>query len=473
MKIKKLFTAMLLTLCACTIAGAFFLFLVFRFVTYTPASCPESAEELHNPYIGWYQIYQYDLDDAGSCDLDMIQNTEHRPGPALLEFSLKGYADRSVSDTGLQLLEQILKSWRSTGRQLIVRFLYDWDGDALDREPDSLDLIREHMSQTSGVINRYADCVYIMQGLYIGSWGEMHGSRYANPGDMAALAEHLASVTDPAIFLAVRTPEQWRLLTGLTEPPAEETARDGSLPSRLSLFNDGMMGSATDLNTYAEDTSVPDSPYGMRSRTEELAFQNLLCTRVPNGGEAVIDNPYNDFPAAVTTLSDTRVSYLNEVYDEAVLSKWKNTSYSGEGLYHGMNGYDYISTHLGYRYVIRSSACSSLPPWERVTDLTIVLENVGFSGSYRCFDLSLILKNQSDGSSYSLPFEADIRRLLPGESLTLKTPLDIRNYSAGTYDVYLKITDPRTRSQVLPANETARTADGSLIASLKISSFPH
>ena len=189
-----------------------------RFVHSTPTGFTESAEELQNPYIGWYQIHNYMVSDDTDYDLSGILKQEYHAGLVLLEFNLKNYADRPISEQGLSFLNQVLQSWQSTGRQLIVRFFYDWDGDAAASEPRELSLILNHMSQTAEAVNRYSDCVYILQGIFIGPWGEMHGSSYANAEDMITLTSHLASVTDPKIFLAVRTPQQWRLLTGSTTP---------------------------------------------------------------------------------------------------------------------------------------------------------------------------------------------------------------------------------------------------------------
>ena len=38
------------------------------------------------------------------------------------------------------------------------------------------------------------------------------------------------------------------------------------------------------------------------NRMEELAFQEKLCSRVPNGGEVIIDNEYNDLECAIADL---------------------------------------------------------------------------------------------------------------------------------------------------------------------------
>ena len=161
---------------------------------------------------------------------------------------------------------------------------------------------------------------------------------------------HLASVTDPGIFLAVRTPNQWRTITESSVPLTAEQTLSNSLAARLSLFNDGMLGSETDLGTYG-DSDILFSLSGFEKRPRQAE----LCRYVPNGGEVVIDKPYNDFSSAVNDLAHTHVSYLNDIYDDAVLSKWRNDTYQRNDCFRGMNGYDYIYSHLGYRYVLRSS----------------------------------------------------------------------------------------------------------------------
>lgn len=473
MKLKKLLIAVSSTICICLIAGIFLLFLTLRFVNYTPDACAESTEELQNPYIGWYQIHNYMLSDTASYDLSEILDQEHRAGLVLLEFNLQNYADRPISDYGLSLLDQVLESWQSTGRQLILRFFYDWDGNALEAEPRDLSLILTHMSQTSEAVNRYSDCVYLLQGIFIGPWGEMHGSRYANNEDMITLTRHLASVTDPEIFLAVRTPQQWRLLADSAEPIDRSAAFNGSLASRLSLFNDGMLGSDTDLSTYAPGSDSGEFSYDQkRSRQDELAFQNRLCTCVPNGGEVVVPNPYNDFPAAVADLSAARVSYLNSAYDEAVFSKWRTVLCTEASPYHGMNGFDYISRHLGYRYVLRSSECAPALPWEKTTELTVILENIGFSNCYRPFDVSLTLTEASTDRTFTFPVNTDTRLWTPGEQVTLTLPVQFREYATGSYDVALKITDPVSGSPVYLANEGAVTSSGHTLGRLDITIFP-
>ncbi len=467
MKTKKNLFSLLFILCIFFATGIFIVTAGIRFTEYHPADCPESALELSNPWTGWYRIYRYDLSDTDPETLLEIRRMAPGPGLALLEFNLQNYAGGPVSEDGLARLDSLLGAWHDAGKQLIVRFLYDWDGHAYEREPSDLSQILTHMTQTAEILNAHTDCVYLLQGAYIGSWGEMHGSRYANAEDLTALMNHLDTVVSPDIFLAVRTPDQWRTVTGLSDPVSRKT----SLSGRLGVFNDGMLGSATDLDTYGKPGDGPD---GKRPREEELSFLNLLGRKIPHGGEVVLDNPYNDLERAAADLQKARVSYLNGAYDEAVLNKWKASVYTGEGPFHGMSGYDYISRHLGYRYVLRSTAFSRPDPMDGSSSLSVTLENTGFSCCYRSFDVNLTLEHTDTGRTLTLPVPADTRLWEPDREITLDVPFDVRDscLGAGTYRVCLQIRDPFSGHEVRLANDIVYGVHGAAVGYLEIRSLP-
>ena len=85
-------------------------------------------------------------------------------------------------------------------------------------EPENLDIILQHMEQVGDVIREYHSCIYTLQGLFIGNWGEMNGTKYTDPDSMRELAARLADVSDASTFLSVRTPAQWRKITGEAAP---------------------------------------------------------------------------------------------------------------------------------------------------------------------------------------------------------------------------------------------------------------
>lgn len=234
-----------------------FCLLVMRFnrITYSTESFFESSRQLSNPYQGFYHIIGYTLsDDYDPADGSSDQTGSYTDALALVEINLKNYRTDKISETGLTQLNDILTSWSESPAhtKLILRFLYDWDGLALANEPESLDLILTHMDQISTLVNRHREAVYIMQGIFVGNWGEMHHSRFIDDASVKTLIGHLSDVIDPSIYLSVRTPAQWRMINDLYDLPAKFPAfgADDSLTGRLGLFNDGMLGSESDLGTY-------------------------------------------------------------------------------------------------------------------------------------------------------------------------------------------------------------------------------
>ena len=158
----------------------------------------------------------------------------------------------------------------------------------------------------------------------------MHHSRFMDGASVGTLIRHLNAVIAPSIYLSVRTPAQWRMINDVYDVPSNFPAfgTDDSLMGRLGLFNDGMLGSESDLGTYGS-TARRDagSPAYQGTRTEELEFQNRLCRYVPNGGEVIYQSTLSNLNTSVSALQAMHVSYLNADYDSRVLDKWRNTDF--------------------------------------------------------------------------------------------------------------------------------------------------
>ncbi len=102
---------------------------------------------------------------------------------------------------------------------------------------------------------------------------------------------------------------------GAVEKNHGEAAPDGWTRTRWPKgldFNDGMLGSVSDYGTYSDNTRQDAGDFSAWTREEELAFQDVLCSSVPSGGEVIVDNPYNDLENAIADLKTMHVSYLNE-----------------------------------------------------------------------------------------------------------------------------------------------------------------
>jgi hypothetical protein len=433
-------------------------------VSYEAEIPDETAEVRTNPYCGFYHMTGYVLsedssDTAAQWSRQFLSSDD--TNLILLQINLRNYQNTDLSDSALAQLDTILDAFSSDGRILIVRFLYDWNGQASSTEPSSIGQIRTHMVQTSAVINRYADYVYLLQGDFTGDCGEMHGTAYSSADDLRTLMQQLMDVTDDSIYLSVRTPAQWRTVAQSNEPLCEDTASVSDSLYRLGLFNDGMLGSANDLGTYGDTQFTADSDFEKKgTRDQELAFQSQLCRFVPNGGEVVIDNSYNDAEAAIDTLSTMHVSYLNAEHDTAVLDKWKQTLWQSDDLWNDVTVYDYIAAHLGYRYVLTDATLFNTSFHGEETALSVTIENRGFSPAYRSFDTALLLTDSSNGTVIRLSVDWDNRTLSSEEAVSFTIPLDVTALADGSYALSLSITDPASGQTVLWGNSC--NTDGSV-----------
>lgn len=404
----------------------------------------ESPRPLQNPNRGFYRIYSFYITNQTvdyTAEVDRLYSGDDDTTLALIEVNLAAYRAGDISQAGLENINALFKALSSKGKGLIVRFLYDLEGKNLLTEPSRLDRILRHMEQLREILHRYAGGIFTLQGLFIGDWGEMHNTRYHTAEDLRLLAQRLADVAPSR--LCVRTPAQWRTVT--------LDGTDTALAARLGLFNDGMLGSENDLGTY--DLELHGGQ--RRSRAEELAFQETLCRSVPNGGEVVISNPFNDFENAVRDLSTMHVTYLNKDYDAAVMEKWAAATVSENGCFNGMDGLSYIERHLGYRLLI-SSVKIERNLFQQHLTIKATFRNEGFAPLYeepdvvvslRSMDAVLIGEYPAEHCLLALPGGAE-----RGKTAAVQAAIPTRDLAKGVYTVYLTLKDPGSAQEILLAN---------------------
>lgn len=422
----------------------------FNRIRYTSETFIQTNKPLQNPYCGFYHIIGYTLsDDYESSDSYTTAIGSYTESLVLLEINLKNYRTGEISENGLKQLNDILASWERSpnNTKLILRFLYDWDGVALATEPDSIDIILKHMEQISRSINRCRDTVYIMQGVFIGNWGEMHHSKFQDEDSLKQLINKLNGVIDPSIYLSVRTPLQWRTVNCSNQPKSN---------TRIGLFNDGILGSESDLGTYTDF-----------DRETEMKFQNELCQYVPNGGEVVFNNNLSELETAVSALKEMHISYLNADYDSRVLEKWKGSVWQGDDAFNGCDGYTYIKAHLGYRYLIDSCKIKKSGLIKPDYTLQITIENSGFSNSLKPFETAVTLVNEESGESIPVPFNADLRTVGSGNKKNFTVKLPVKDLKSNGYLIYFSVKDKSSGQTILLGNENEITENGYLLGRLK------
>lgn len=417
----------------------------------------EKPEVLCNPYCGVYSIYRFFADHERLQPEEVLIEEievpqEHRL--CLIEINLVHFKETELSETALSIVDRIFLHFTSLGRQMIVRFLYDWEGKGVLNEPKDIGIILGHMKQLSPLLKEYSEHIYILQGLFIGSWGEMHNSRYLGERQLELLAKELYECSGGNIQLALRCPSFWRMICNTDQPLTEELAFSDTRRARFSLFNDGIMASETDYGTYGRIRAGETRNYQEKwVREEELEFQNELCSFVSNGGEVINENPFNDLPHAIDTLRRMRISYLHEGYDEQVLNKWKS-SRSGitNALWRDRSGYEYIIAHLGYRFRLEAASLLSVAGREGDLKASVRICNTGFAPCYQRLRVRFVLRTVSYSETYEYEVDTDTRRWRPQEKVELETHIPVTSLGDSKYILCFGLYDPRSQAPVLIAN---------------------
>jgi len=427
-----------------------------KVIRWAPFSAEEKAEVLINPYCGLYSIYRFYADPMKNKkenikieDTVLISNHQI----CLIEINLIDYNDRPLSADALKNIENIFQYFIIHKKQLIVRFLYDWEGKGILNEPKEIGIILRHMEQLSVILKDLERCIYIIQGLFIGSWGEMHNSRYLSERHILTLAKKLYDCSGKSTQIAVRCPNFWRIIARTNQPLDEKSAFTEMFGARFSLFNDGMLASETDFGTYGNICAKDAQNFGDKwIRKDELDFQNKLCRFVSNGGEVINNCSYNDAAPAIEDLRKMRVSYLHCAYDMEVLGKWKNTaSCSPNPLWKNKSAYEYISAHLGYRFLIKevkvaASGC-------RMIKVTIKLCNTGFAPCYNEFDVKIALIGIGSCEFYEQPVETDTRFWFPDVPLELDVVIPKEELKGNKFILCFGIFDNRSQQFIRLANK--------------------
>lgn len=307
-------------------------------ITFEKLFGKESTDYDGNPSKGWYGLYPFVISEEPDFD-NLVWSLADGDVIALVRIDIGRRqpgvgTDSPFTDAELDRADRILTWFEKHSREVILRITYDTEGKGMEHEPSLIKNVAGHMRQLGHVIAAHADNIIVHQGIFVGSWGEMHDSKFLSENAVCELYETLVSACGNKVRIAVRTPMQHRfIMKYLTRYMGTGNADTDTDILRPALYNDAILSSEDDMCTYAG------------GRTVWADYQDEVCTYAVCGGEAIHDNPLNDYDNAVKELANMHITYLNRQYDMAVLDKWRSN-----------NGYDYIGTHLGYRFVVTDTA---------------------------------------------------------------------------------------------------------------------
>ena len=312
---------------------------------------------------------------------------------------------------------------KAKDKNAILRFGYDpsYSG-SKDKEP-SFEIIKRHVEQVCPIINVYQNTVTAIEVGLIGPWGEMHSSAIANTEHITPLTGAFLDGTED-IPVLVRTPKMIYNYLGISLTDIDGyTIFAESKAYRLGLFNDGYLGSSTDLGTYTD-------------RAREIEFLSMQTSHLPYGGEVVIPNSsLHDIETCLPEMYQINLNYLNIEWNNQVIDKWKNSTYTqtcgSDKIYFGKSAFDYIQNRLGYRFVLTNSVFDYFEDDEKL-DIQLSLNNVGFGNLNKTKHARLVITDENG----DIVITRDLENFTGETSLSYSVELNLDN---GKYEVHLQL----------------------------------
>lgn len=408
----------------------------------------ESTERIRNPEMGyptfgcWQHMHKDGIGDREKwADFNGYTNQLY----TLTAFTENGGGkDILITDAALSALGDQLSILEKNGGVSLLRFSYDCNGKR-DMEPTDFSLIGKHLEQIGEVLKEHSCAVAGLEAGIIGVFGEMHSSKYCAAEYAKPIIQSLLDACPDKKPVLLRTPAYLKSYTGLDYGElAKWTPEEGSDAARIGFFNDGYMGSDSDLGTWCEDTMTRKEGIDYLNRTGHRSFYGgeysgawwwttRFHTWLPENAIPEMYRSHVDYVRG-NVFNDSHVSYSSFIYGPEYERPW----FPDNSAYYGETCYRFIVDHLGYRFVLRASYCAGR---ERKLVLSGKVENTGFSTVINPKKSSIILKSQTDGETYRIPLDFDIRDWKSCKTTDYSFNLDVpENTPKGRYDVYFSST---------------------------------
>ena len=461
----------------------------------------ESTRALKNPGCGWYHIYTFDLSKENFLYIDCEEEEL-----VLLLIDIHAFRGcEQIPKEALECFSSILTFFEQHDKGIILRIVYDTKGQGMENEPSSIKIVKSHMKQLGSIICEHTSekeslpgKILVHQGLFVGSWGEMHSSKFLMGGRMEELAATLAQAIGGTCPIAVRKPVQVRMLSSLESKIAPQTM----FQTTFTLFNDGIFGSETDLGTYGvaanSDHNNEDQMGATRydknqawPRQDELEWQQSFMQRSFCGGEVLggmntvsesfgnTDRPQRtlDWNQVVEDIAKMHVSYLNSIYSKEVLDDWKaqRIMWNGEEI----SKYDYIGRHIGYRFTVTQVKISCVSPEKKKQTqsdtqiqisenvITFTIKNTGFANLCEEAVCRLILTENNENIKV-FEIKSDPRTWNSGTDTVIEChiPQEVWTQKSQQTKLFLQLTRKRDGRIIKWANEEYDCQFGVLLSSV-------
>lgn len=350
--------------------------------------------------------------------------------------------DYDLNEGFFSAWRQTLDNCRRNGCMVGLRFRYDSNGKG-DPEPASFEQVLRHITQIkeSGILEEYEDIIALVESGFVGKWGEQHGGKYTSTEYKAKLLDALLDAVPETIPVTVRTPDtfaQWAGIkrTDLGDSEALAAAGEKAMSKRVGMYNDGYMGSNSDLGTFSDREKETD---WLSSVAEETYYGGEFSGNIDFAKQYDTYLPEN----AIAEMYKTHLSYINgnifPLYKDYTFGKEYDVNGVDNSAYYGENVFQFIRDHIGYRFVLRKSELTADTSQGGTVKVRFSVENTGFANPIPHTQGSIIL--EKDGVYIKAPIELDCHgwrsRTVTDSEIAVKLPDSIRT---GRWNIYLKET---------------------------------
>ena len=353
----------------------------------------ESTETINNPGMGYTTTYWH----AAKPNIIKVSNLV---GSLVLMFiDIGAYSsgineeqiDYDLDSAFFESLQKLFENCRKNGATIALRFRYDANG-KINPEPKTFAQVLNHISQikNSGLLEEYKDILMFVESGFVGAWGEQHSGKYCSLENKVQLLDTLLDAVPDGIPVTVRTPNIIAKWLNISEDKLDTFASEkGSRASRVGLFNDGYMGSDSDLGTYR-----------YRENTVKFFYNQMRYTYFGGefSGNINFAKQYDTYKPenAIKEMYKTHLSYINsnifQLYKDYIFGKNYDIENVDNSAYYGQTVFKFIRDHIGYRLVLRDSYIQKDVIQGGIFDIKFTIENTGFANPIFKMNSEIVLE---------------------------------------------------------------------------------
>lgn len=421
-------------------------FNTFTFTEYV-ADKSKNIDTITNPGVGYSTTVWYNaapnntpiLDKQGALVLFFIDLGAFSAGVNGTKDSGGNYTegtDYDLDETFFNALRATFSNCRNNGSTIAVRFRYDANGKD-NPEPKTFEQVLRHISQIkeSGILQDYADILMFVESGFVGKWGEQHGGKYTSLEYKAQLLSAMLKCVPAPVPVTVRTPDIFAKYVGISRDKlADYVCKEGTDEYRVGLYDDGYMGSNSDLGTYA-NRDIETTWLGKQTLTSY--FGGEYSGNIEFAKQYDTYKPENCIPE----MYKTHVSYINgnifKLYEDYTFNKKLDVKGYDNSAYYGKSVWQFIRDHLGYRFVLKNSKISKTVAQGETLDVTFTLVNNGFANLIKKQKCEIVL--EKDGNFVCCQVDSDPTKWLSGKTVTEQLQIKLPAFlEAGKWNVYFK-----------------------------------